>query len=138
MKSVAGKVLTDALDDLVLGRGVARGRHELYVDGKDVSGEFLKRLMANGFRPTAVRDADIAAGERIPAFCVRSNVADFGYLRWEVFTPRSRRKLFASERRNPRSGEWDIQITLGSTERVWANAALKEQHDVSVVVPVAP
>lgn len=136
METVPGKLLGDALDDLILGRGVARGRHELTLDGRDVSGEFLKRLMANGFRPTTVRDAEIEAGERVPAFCLRGRVADFGYLRWEIFTPRSRRKLFASEHRDPKNGEWEIQINLGSPERVWANPSLKEKHDVEVVVPV--
>lgn len=138
METVSGRALGDALDDLILGRGVARGRHELTLDGKDVSGEFLKRLMANGFRPVTVREAEFEAGERIPAFCLRGKIVDFGYLRWEVFTPRSRRKLFASERRNPENGEWEIQINLASPERVWANAELKEKHDVEVVVPVAP
>ena len=138
METSPGKALGDALDDLVLGRGVARGRHELTLDGKDVSGEFLKRLMANGFRPVTVREAELEAGERIPAFCLRGQIANFGYLRWEIFTPRSRRKLFASEHRDPSNGEWEIQINLASPERVWANPGLKEKHDVEVVVPSAP
>ena len=131
-----GKALSEALDDLVLGRGVTRGRHELRVDGRDVTEEFRKRLAANGFRPMTVREAPIEAGERIPAFCIRGNVADFGYVRWEIFTPRSRRKLFASERRNPENDEWSIQINLGSPEKVWGDPLRKERHDVETVVPV--
>lgn len=137
MAETAGeRALSEALDDLILGRGVARGRHRLVLEGKDVTKDFLERLDANGFRPVTVREAPIEAGERIPAFCVRGNVADFGYVRWEIFTPRSRRKLFASERRNPDNGEWSVQISLGSPEKIWANLRGKERHDVETVVPV--
>lgn len=132
----ADRALGDALDDLILGRGVARGRHRLVLDGRNVTAEFLARLEGNGFRPVTVREAPIEEGERIPAFCVRGDVADFGYIRWEVFTPRSRRKLFASERRDPGNDEWAVQINLGSAERVWADAQRKERHDVETVVPV--
>ncbi len=67
---------------------------------------------------------------------MRGDVADFGYIRWEVFTPRSRRKLFASERRDPGNDEWAVQINLGSAEKVWADERRKERHDVETVVPV--
>ncbi len=128
----------EALDDLVLGRGVARGRHDLVLKGRNVVAEFVRRLEANGFRPTTVRAAPIEAGERIPAFSIHGSVADFGWIRWEIFTPRSRRKLFASERRLARNDEWAVQINLSSPEKVWADASRKETHDVDVVVPVAP
>lgn len=136
MAAIIGADLAAALDDLILGRGVARGRHELRYEGRDVSAELVERLRANGFRETTVRDAKIAPGERIPAFLVKDGAAEFGYLRWEIFTPRARRKLFASERRDTESGEWSVQINLGSPERVWARPDLKERHDVDVVVPV--
>jgi hypothetical protein len=134
----AERDLIDVLDDLILGRGVARGRHDLAWNGRDVTAEFVARLRANGFRPTTVREAPIEAGERIPAFCLRGGAAEFGWLRWEIFTPRSRRKLFASERRLPENDEWAVQINLSSPETVWADASRKEKHDVEVVVPVAP
>lgn len=136
MGELAGGDLTSALDDLILGRGVARGRHELIHEGRDVTGAFVERLRANGFREMSVRDADIAAGERMPAFRVNPGVTDFGYLRWEIFTPGARRKLFASERRDPDNGEWSVQINLGSPEKVWARPDLKERHDVDTVVAV--
>ena len=131
-----GRELAAALDDLALGRGVARGRHELRWNGRDVTAEFASRLEANGFRPMTVREAAIEAGERIPAFRVGGGVAEFGWIRWEIFTPRARRKLFASERRRTDNDEWAVQINLASPETVWANPALKERHDVDVVVPV--
>jgi hypothetical protein len=127
-----------ALDDLILGRGVARGRHTLVYQGRPVRSEFTERLAANGFQPLTVREAPIEAGERIPAFRLDGDAVDFGWIRWEIFTPRSRRKLFASERRRTDNQEWAIQIPPGSQEAVWACPERKERHDVETVVPVNP
>ena len=85
-----------------------------------------------------VREAPIEAGEKIPAFYLHGDTLDFGWIRWEIFTPRSRRKLFASERRRTDNQEWAIQLSPSSTERIWANPALKERHDVDTVVAVNP
>jgi hypothetical protein len=132
--------LSDALDDLILGRGVARGRHSLRWEGRLVTAELEERLAANGFEKTTVRDAAIEPGERIPAFCLSGDgeTADFGYIRWEIFTPRSRRKLFASERRRADNLEWAVQIAPGSPESVWACPERRETHDVETVVAVNP
>ena len=130
--------LSAALDDLVLGRGVARGRHSLRWKGRIVARELEERLAANGFSPTTVRDSPIEPGEKIPAFYLHGDTADFGYIRWEIFTPRSRRKLFASEYRRPDTQEWDVQLNLASPETVWADVSRKERHDVDTVVAVHP
>ena len=130
--------LAGALDDLILGRGVARGRHALEHRGRIVRGEFLERLAANGFRPMTVREASIEPGRRIPAFHLEGDAVDFGWIRWEIFTPRSRRKLFASERRRSDNQEWAVQINLGSSETVWASPERAEGHDVETVVAVNP
>jgi hypothetical protein len=139
MERDAGRENFDgALDDLVLGRGVARGRHTLVYRGRPVAAEFERRLAANGFVPMTVREAPVRAGERMPAFYLHEDIADFGYVRWEIFTPRSRRKLFASEYRRPDNQEWAVQLNLSSPERVWADPARIEKHDVHTVVPVNP
>lgn len=130
--------LSSALDDLILGRGVARGRHSLRWKGRPVAREFEKRLAVNGFSPTTVREATIEPGERIPAFYLHADTADFGYIRWEIFTPKSRRKLFASEYRRPDNQEWAVQLSLASPETVWADASARERHDVDTVVAVHP
>jgi len=132
------KELADALDDLILGRGVARGRHDLVSRGRPVRDEFLERLLANGFRPMTVREAPIEVGEKIPAFRLDGDAVDFGWIRWEIFTPKSRRKLFASERRRPDNSEWAVQLNLASPEKVWASPERKEKHDVETVVAVNP
>ena len=85
-----------------------------------------------------VREAPIEPGERIPAFHLHGDEADFGYIRWEIFTPTSRRKLFASEYRRPENDEWAVQLNLSSPVKVWASPALKEHHDVDTVVAVNP
>ena len=130
--------LYDALDDLILGRGVARGRHSLRHQGRNVGAELEERLAANGFRPMTVRAAPIEAGERIPAFHLHDELADFGWIRWEIFTPRSRRKLYASEHRRSDNQEWAVQIPLASPLTVWADPNRKERHDVETVVAVHP
>jgi hypothetical protein len=130
--------LASALDDLILGRGVARGRHSLEYKGRPVRAAFEERLAANGFAPALVRDVAIEPGERIPAFHLDGGAVDFGWIRWEIFTPRSRRKLFASERRRADNQEWAVQIAPGSTEQVWACPARKERHDVQTAVAVNP
>jgi hypothetical protein len=132
------KDLSDALDDLILGRGVARGRHELRHRDQPVREEFLERLRANGFRPLTVRDAEIEPGEKVPAFYFHDDSVDFGWIRWEIFTPKSRRKLFASERRRTDNDEWAIQLNLSSPETVWASPDRRQSHDVETVVAVNP
>jgi hypothetical protein len=117
---------------------VARGRHSLIHQGRSRRAEFEERLAANGFRPMTVREAAIEAGERLPAFFLHDDLADFGYIRWEIFTPRSRRKLFQSEYRRPDNQEWDVQLNLSSLEKVWADPSHKERHDVDTVVAVNP
>ena len=130
--------LAGALDDLILGRGVGRGRHSLLYRGRLARAEFEERLLANRFRPVTVREAAIKPGEKIPAFHLHDDFADFGYIRWEIFTPKSRRKLFASEYRRPDNDEWAIQLNLASTVKVWASPERKEKHDVEMVVAVNP
>ena len=130
--------LSDALDDLILGRGVARGRHSLRHQGRLVRSEFEERLRTNGFSPLTVREAAIEAGEKVPAFYLHDETADFGYIRWEIFTPKSRRKLFASEHRRADNQEWAVQLSLSSPEPVWANPSRRERHDVDTVVAVNP
>ncbi len=130
--------MAGALDDLILGRGVARGRHSLLYRGKPVRAEFEERLIANGFRPMTVREVPIKPGEKVPAFHIQGDTVDFGYVRWEIFTPKSRRKLFASEYRRPDNDEWAVQLNLSSPVKVWACPALKERHDVDTVVAVKP
>ena len=117
----------EALDDLILGRGVKRGRHVL---AEDVVPLFLERLRALGFAETTVGEIDIEVGVRVPAWVVRAPVADYGMVFWEVFTEKKKRKLFGSEVRNAK-GDWDVQLYPTHKETLWANRALSESYDAS-------
>jgi hypothetical protein len=120
-----------ALDDLILGRGVKRGRHEL---PGSLVGTFRERLAALGFGETTVGAVDIPVGIRVPAWLVRGNTADFGMVFWEVFTERAKRKLFGSEVRlttGTHAGDWEIQLYPTHEETIFANQALAEAYDAS-------
>jgi hypothetical protein len=120
-----------ALDDLILGRGVKRGRHTL---SPDVLPIFLDRLAALGFRQMTVAEIQIDVGTRVPAWLVRPPVADFGTVFWEIFTERAKRKLFGSEvrlRTGPHAGDWEIQLYPTHAEKLWANPDLAETYDAS-------
>ena len=117
----------EALDDLILGRGVKRGRHQL---PPEVFPLFRERLSACGFVPSAVAGVEIEVGVRVPAWLLRPPRIDFGTVFWELFTETKRRKLFGSEVRNAK-GDWEIQIPPGSPERIWVDPGHAERYDAS-------
>ena len=129
MKTPRPQVDVDStiLDDLILGRGVKRGRHDL---PPEVVPPFLERLSALGFVESAIQGVEIEVGVRVPAWLLRGTVADFGMVFWEVFTPTRRRKLFASEVRNAK-GDWAVMLPVGAAERVHAASSLAERYDPS-------
>ena len=116
-----------AIDDLILGRGVRRGRHELADDAFEL---FRARLEEVGFRLTTVDAVEIEIGVRVPAWYLKKPFADFGTIFWEIFTPRTRRKLFGSEVRNDK-GDWDIQLYPTSKEMLFVNRDQAESYDAS-------
>lgn len=116
-----------AVDDLVLGRGVKRGRHPL---PEGVEALLRDRLAALGFTETTVGAVAIEVGVRVPAWLVTPAIAEFGTVFWEVFTDRARRKLFGSEVRNAK-GDWAIQLSPASGRRIWAALHLAEAYDAS-------
>lgn len=123
-----GEVLDiSVLDDLILGNGVKRGRHEV---PPELAGLFCRRLAALGFVPLTVSEVEIEVGTRVPAWLLRPPLADFGTVFWEVFTQRFKRKLFGSEVRN-RKGDWEIQLYPTSKDVLYANPTLAEQYDAS-------
>jgi hypothetical protein len=117
----------EALDDLILGRGVKRGRPVL---PPEVLPLFRERLEACGFVPSRVAGVAVEVGSRVSAWLLRPPTVDFGTVFWEVFTDAKRRKLFGSEVRNG-NGDWEIQIPPGSSETIWADLARPERYDAS-------
>jgi len=121
-----------AFRDLAAGRGVRRGRHDLWVEGQDRTAVFEQALALEGFDPARVRDVPIAMGERAPAFLLNEGSADFGWVFWEKFSEGRARKLFGSSVRNAK-GDWEIQLGEGSRRRIHVCLAAK-----SVVDPERP
>ena len=122
------EALVEALDAIVQGRMVKRGRHELLFEGRDVTGLFLTRLAANGYERTTVDRVPCEPGERIPAFYIDNGIAWFGWTFWEFFTPDKKRKLWGSVVKN-RKGDWSIQLTPRGGETIWSNSSLKISMD---------
>jgi hypothetical protein len=118
---------TAAIDDLILGRGVKRGRHVIPLP---LAALVRERLAACSFVETRVAEIPIEVGVRVPAWLFRPPVLDFGTVFWEVFTETKRRKLFGSEVRNQK-GDWEIQLASSAPETIWASLSSAETYDAS-------
>jgi len=111
--------LMETLRDLAAGR-VQRSRHGLVVDGVSHTKDFMEALELEGYKPMKVRDVEPPAGIRYPAFVIRDDTADFGYVFHEKFADKEWRVLFGSVVRDW-IGDWEIMLTRRSLETVWVN-----------------
>jgi hypothetical protein len=121
--------LEAVFDDIITGSGVHRSRHDLVIDGRDVTGEFLPALARNGFSAMTVGDVIVQPGERVPAFYIKGSTAYFGWIFWEKFSESKLRKLWGSVVRNAK-GDWAIQIPAGRTTTIHAGLSLKIEMDI--------
>lgn len=121
--------LEAVFDDIITGSGVHRSKHELVIDGRDVTGRFQSALARNGFSAMTVGDVDLQPGERVPAFYIRGSTAYFGWIFWEKFSDLKLRKLWGSVVRNAK-GDWAIQIPAGRTTTIHAGLSLKIEMDI--------
>ncbi len=126
--SLRDEALIDALDAIVQGRMVKRGRHELVFEGRDVTPLFLTRLAANGFEQSTVDRVPCEPGERVPGFYIEGGIAWFGWTFWEFFTAERRRKLWGSVVKNAK-GDWQIQLTPRGNDTIYSNTSLKIPMD---------
>ncbi|MBI3273325.1 MAG: hypothetical protein HYZ53_30330 [Planctomycetes bacterium] len=120
--------LRQALVAIIRGDGVKRGRHDLRLEGRDVSGEFVAALASQGYVPRATAELEVEVGLRIPAFLVREGVAYFGWVFWEKFTDAKKRRLWGSVLRNAK-GDWAIQLGANDRTPLYANPGLVETTD---------
>jgi hypothetical protein len=111
--------LREVLHDLAEGR-VHRSRHELVVDGRDLTGAFEEVLRRCGYRPARLRDMEVPRGVRFPAFFLQGGVATFGHVFREKFTEEEDRVLFGSVLRDA-IGDWSVMLTRRSTEVLWVD-----------------
>ena len=124
-----GWEIIDILDDIILGRGVKRSIHDLEYNNNIYTGLFIERLRTYKFRPMPVKDIRVEVGQRIPAFLIKRKTAIFGYVFWEVFSDKRKRKLWGSVVRNAK-GDWKYIIHGGSEEVVFANPDNSEDIDI--------
>ncbi len=118
-----------ALAEIIEGRVVKRSRHQLKLDGRDVTFEFMELLRARSYLPMLVRDVPAEPGERVPAFFVEDGTAYFGWVFWEKFSQLRLRKLFGSVVRNQK-GDWAVQISERHRSVIHANPGLKMEMDI--------
>lgn len=121
--------VADSLRDLASGQGVKRSRHDLVVDGRDYTEEFIDVLRELGFTPLTVAEAVVDPGERIPAFYIKDSIAYFGWIFYEKFTGQAVRKLWGSVIRNQK-GDWAIQISPKKNITLYANTDQKTDMDI--------
>ncbi len=121
--------ITEILDDIVLGRGVKRSIHNLEYDNNIYTSLFIDRLRLFKYRPLSVKDIEVKVGQRIPAFLLRGKTAIFGYVFWEVFSEKRKRKLWGSVIRNAK-GDWKYTLPGNSDTVVFANLAKPEEIDI--------
>jgi hypothetical protein len=115
--SVVGDEAVDALRDLASGR-VHRSRHDLVVDGRDLTGEFQRVLGECGYTSARIRDLSVPRGVRFPAFVITGTRADFGHVFQEKFHENEHRTLFGSVVRDWR-GDWELMLTRRDSRTVW-------------------
>ncbi|MEX2116831.1 MAG: hypothetical protein WEB37_08085 [Bacteroidota bacterium] len=120
--------LSEALSDIVTGRGATRAKHLLILDGKPVVDDFLRCLQENGFTKTTVGEVEVEIGERVPAFFIEDTTAWFGWVFWEKFTETKARKLWGSIVRNAK-GDWAIQIPPTKSAPIFADVKGKIDMD---------
>lgn len=127
--SAHGEPILDSLIDLATGNGVKRTRHDLEVDGRDYTDEFIRVLQQVGFTPMTIAETPIEPGERVPAFYIKDSTAYFGWIFFEKFTDRRMRKLWGSVIRNEK-GDWAIQLSSKKNVTLYVDLKKKLEMDL--------
>ena len=120
--------ITEILDDIILGRGVKRAIHDLEYDNTIYTSLFIDRLRLYKFRPMTINDICIKTGYRVPAFFITEKSAIFGYVFWELFTERKKRKLWGSAVKNEK-GDWKYIVPANSKQVLFVNLEKEEEFD---------
>ena len=128
-RSLLDKRLRDTFKEIIDGKTVKRSRHELIFGGIDVTNVFIEEMDKKNYLPLTVEKVRCEEGERVSAFYIEESFAYFGWVCWEKFTERRRRKLFRSSVRNEK-GDWAFQIPDGSQKIIYANTALTLEMDI--------
>lgn len=121
--------IIEILDDIILGRGVKRAIHNLEYDNMIYTSVFVDRLRLYKFRPVTLADITIEPGKRVPGFLIKDKTAIFGYVFWEFFSERKKRKLWGSVVRNEK-GDWKYTVQSESRQALFVNPEKTEDFDM--------
>ncbi len=122
--------ISEVLDDIILGRGVKRSLHNLEYDQSIFTDLFISRLRLYKYTPMSLSQIDIPVGWRAPGFLIDGETAIFGYVFWEVFSDRHRRKIWASVVRNEK-GDWKYILSENSSEVIFVNLTRLQEVDIT-------
>ena len=121
--------ISEILDDIVLGRGVKRCVHDLEYDNSIFTSLFIERLRLYRFQPMTLNEIHIKTGVRVPAFFISGKNAIFGYVFWEIFSEKKKRKLWGSVVKNE-TGDWKYMVTTDSDQVLFVNINSSEEFDM--------
>ncbi len=130
IKTISAKEITDIFDEIIIGKNVKRTCHELVYLGKDYTDIFIDRMKRQNFQKTILNQISINRGFRIPGFLIKNKTAIFGYVFWELFNTKYKRKLWGSVILN-KKGDWEYTISAKSKHIIWANTNLIEEINLS-------
>ena len=121
--------ISEILDDIILGRNVKRSVHDLEYDNALFTGLFVDRLRLYKFSPFPMNKIQIEVEHRAPAFVINGKTAIFGYVFWEVFSEKQKRKIFGSVAKNDK-GDWKYVLNGNSSDVVFVNMTKLEEVDI--------
>ena len=116
--------------EIITGKNVKRIFHELEYNNVDYTNLFIERLKLNKYLETPISEIKVGPGFRIPGFLLRNKSAIFGYVSWEIFNAKSKRKLWGSLILNNK-GDWKYTVSDKSKTKIWVNPNQIEEINIS-------
>ena len=120
--------LKEVFYDIITGR-VKRYVHDLVFQKHDYTSLFINCLQDKAYLPRPLKEVQIEVGMRCPGFLVQDSVAYFGYLFWEVFDEKHKRKIWGSVMRN-KKGDWKYILSGNSSNVVYLNLNKLQEVDI--------
>ena len=114
--------------DIILGK-VKRSVHHLIYKNRDYTSLFISCLKKKSYTPVLLKSVEIDIGVRIPGFYLDNSTAFFGYLFWEVFHDKHKRKIWGSIIRNEK-GDWKYLLSGNSSKKVYLNLNKIQEVDI--------
>jgi len=122
------KELKEVFYDIIAGK-VKRSLHQLTYQNRDYTLLFISCLKQKEYFPVSLKNVDLQVGTRIPGFYLEDTTAYFGYLFWEVFDDRHKRKIWGSVIRN-KKGDWKYILPGNSSKEVYLNIQKIQEVDI--------